>query len=653
MKYLRTLSLAAGAFGVSGLACSRDSAPTPQTSLSAVVAPLELPAATDACYHLTVWNDVSDLGDDTEVWDQPTLCASQYGANNGIRFTGICDAQAGLDDEDETNDGKNAIRLVLNDIYTGGTVDTGTPLTAGEDYINPCPAPTEGEDNGCVLVADCAQNEDTKIEFNLTVMRQASLGFFDTVVKISDVFCAAKLDCEDQNDDALTYLHDPATDADGETAVLGFTCLGGSGDAVSMYLDDLVITCRDDEGGVTRTATVDPSEGPGNVTPTQTGDDFLFGAAVNAGEGFQGSRYWNVLLGIDGSVAGETCTLETVGTVSESGLGGTPFATPEHTRYPFIQWEVVLSQDGQRACSKHPLNGDDGGVSTQYTDIDAPKLIPHKLELQATCPCWEASAVEDYLAQIRSGGPDTYSFDYETDGSEEVDLSAQSGEQWLSAEVEDQGCYFSRADEGSTYVEGMSAAQTAACIVDLRTFADDRCATNNGGCSGDTSYCMYAGPGEVQCKECGSNADCTDPNASVCDTSGYYGNPATQNLCVQCSAPLFACPTGQWCNGDGQCEAPGTWFDYGTASFALGTNEDAEAVCVANSGHAPRPYEIRSALTANFMHGVDFGITLLTGSYYGAPMDDWLPVFMWDGSQVAGPWSNNWGNGSLLVCVPD
>ena len=229
MKYLRTLTLAAGALGVSGLACTKDSVPVPQTSLSAVVAPLELPAATDACYHLTVWNDVSDLGDDTEVWDQPTLCASQYGANNGIRFTGICDAQAGLDDEDETNDGKNAIRLVLNDIYTGGTVDTGTPLTAGEDYINPCPAPTEGEDNGCVLVADCAQNEDTKIEFNLTVMRQASLGFFDTVVKISDVFCAAKLDCEDQNDDALTYLHDPATDADGETAVLGFTCLGGSG----------------------------------------------------------------------------------------------------------------------------------------------------------------------------------------------------------------------------------------------------------------------------------------------------------------------------------------------------------------------------------------------------------------------------------------
>jgi hypothetical protein len=412
MKYIRTLTLAAGALGVSGAACSSDES-APKTTLSAVVAPLDLPAATDACYHLTVWNDVENLGSSTEVWDQPVLCASQYGANNGIRFTGICDAEAGFGDEDNSNDGKNAIRLILNGIYKDGDVETGTALTEGEDYINPCPAPESGEDNGCVLLADCTQNQDTKIEFNLTVMRQASLGFFDTVVKISDVFCAAKLDCLDQEDNPLTYLHNPDTDADGETAVLGFTCLGGSGGEINMYLDDLVITCVNGSG-VTRTATVDPSAGPGNITPTQTGDDFLFGAAVNTGEGFQGSRYWNVLLGINGSVAGETCTLETVGTVSETGLDGTPFETPEHTRYPFIQWSVPLSANGALACTRHPLNGDNG-VSTEYSEIDDAQTFAHELDLTVpaepvACPCWDVGTSAAQIATIATNGG--YSVDY-------------------------------------------------------------------------------------------------------------------------------------------------------------------------------------------------------------------------------------------------
>lgn len=651
MKHLGTLTIAAGMLGVGGIACSSD-AQKGGTTLSAFVAPLDLPAATDACYRLTLWNDTENLSADTLVWDQPNLCASQYGNDNGIRFTGICDAQAGAGDQDPANDGKNAIRLVLNNVYRNGDAGNGTALTEGENYINPCPTPAGGEDNGCVLIADCEQNADTRIEFNLTVMRQATIGFFDTVVKFHDVFCAAKLDCEDRNGGPLTYLHDPNTDADGQTAVLGFTCLGGDGNEVSMYLDDVVITCRNEFGTALRTATVNPAAGPGNVTPTQGGEngDFLFGAAVNTGDGFQGSRYWNVLLGINESQPGETCTLEVVGTVSEAALAGTPFATPEHSRYPFIRWNVVLSANGARTCSRHPLNGGNG-VSTEYTDIDSPQRLAHKLELQASCPCWNAAAMSTQVAESVSGGPGTYQYHYENNPGDSVEFSISNDTQSLSAMVWEDSCYVNDGIQDSVMLSGLSSAQLSVCRADLVGFANDQCGTNNGGCSGDLSVCQYAGPGEVVCVECATSADCTDPGASVCDTSPF-ANPVTQNMCVECGAPLFACPPGQWCNADGACAAPGTWFDYGTASFQLASNEAAQAVCTDHGGHTPSPNEIQSALIAHFERGVDFGITFLDGWYYGAPFEGWLPVFLWSGS-IGGPWSNRWDNGTLLVCVPD
>lgn len=346
-------------------------------TLSVSVAPLTLPDMTDACYGLTVYNttNIASFGAATEVWTQPSLCASDYGANGGIRFTGICDAQAA----GATHD--NAIRLVVNDIYTGGSFDGGgTALIAGTDYENPCPAPSSPtEDNGCILTAPCEENADSKIEFNLTVMRNASLGFFDTIVRFQDLFCAAKLDCLDEENAPLTYLYDAGAGADGVTAVLGFACSGGDGiDDVFLYLDEISVTCSGGPSGP-RTATVDPSAGPGNVIPTQTGaSDVLFGAAVNRGEGLEGTVYWNVLLGLslDGGV-GETCTLTASGTASETELEAG--ATPDHSRYPYISWDVDLSTAAALSCTRHPLNDSNGDVETIYTSIDTPEAFEFQL----------------------------------------------------------------------------------------------------------------------------------------------------------------------------------------------------------------------------------------------------------------------------------
>lgn len=368
MRRFSTWLTAAGALGLAALGCSSSKAPGSEgPGFEISVAPLDLPLMSDACYELTVYNATGAPFDASEaVWTQPSLCASQYGANGGIRFTGICDAQAGT----------NSIRLVLNDVYQGGTFETGTALTVGEDYINPCPPAAAGEDNGCVLEAACNPNEDTKIEFNLTVMRNAELGFFDTVVRFQDVFCAAKLDCvENDGQTTLEYLYDPATQSDGPTAVLGFVCLGGSGADISMYLDDITVDC---EGG---DATIDVSGGPGNLgSPdlTQTGNAPLFGAAVNTGAGFQGSHYWNVLLGMNLDANNGSCTLTTSGTVSETEL--TDNETSAHNRYPYITWSVQLSDGATRTCTRHPLDGGNG-VATTYTEIDTPVQFDHQLAL--------------------------------------------------------------------------------------------------------------------------------------------------------------------------------------------------------------------------------------------------------------------------------
>ena len=375
MKSFGKMTLTAGALALGSVACA-DQAAAPGatgTSLSVQVAPLTLPLMTDACYGLSVYNttDVEAFSKDTLVWSQPNLCASQYGAEGGIRFTGICDASAK----------ENGIRLVLNDVYANGTArDGGKPLEEGTDYVNPCPAPAnDGDDNGCVLKAACVENQDTKITFNLTVMRNASLGFFDTIVKFQDVFCAAKLDCVEADGSTLTYLHNPNTGADGATAVLAFACTGdANASGTFLYLDQVVVTCTDLSGEVTRTATIDPSAEMGNVTPDDP-NEILFGAAVNRGDGLNGAAYWNVLMGMNlNGATGETCTVSTKAFASDVALKGG--ATPDHTRYPVIKWNVDLSFGSERVCERHPLNNSNGDVQTFYTAIDVPEQINYELE---------------------------------------------------------------------------------------------------------------------------------------------------------------------------------------------------------------------------------------------------------------------------------
>lgn len=219
------------------------------------------------------------------------------------------------------------------------------------------------------LTAECRENADTPVVFNLTVMRNARQGFFDVAIDFEDVHCSAKLDCVDD------LLHDPATGARGPTVVLGFACTSGQ-DAdgtpqdTFLYLDDVRIECTNPIA----TYTFDPTEGPGQVGGQPPG---IFQTAFYRGhEDLPGldKCYWNAAFGLDletladpGVLEGD-CWLRARGTASETAL--VDGATPDDTIYPVIEWNVQLTRaDGTLVCGENPLGAEGSGVQTTYTDF--------------------------------------------------------------------------------------------------------------------------------------------------------------------------------------------------------------------------------------------------------------------------------------------
>ncbi len=115
----------------------------------------------------------------------------------------------------------------------------------------------------------CEENADTRVDFNITLMREANQGFFDIAVTFDDIFCSAKVDCAYAGGRPIELVMGP----DGRrvpTVVWALACTDGSpGGAVAtsthLYMDDVVLDC---DG--TR-FTVSPSDGPGNVYPGGVG----------------------------------------------------------------------------------------------------------------------------------------------------------------------------------------------------------------------------------------------------------------------------------------------------------------------------------------------------------------------------------------------
>ncbi len=277
-------------------ACSKDVAqPGPRVAVD--IAPLTLPGVLGVEYALAVFNaapsnpmhdvdgNVVGAGNLGQlVWQNASVTSNQYGNGPGgaISYVGPCDASAA----------ENWVALTLRQIdvgnnngsYNGSGPVAGTmnvlddqlsavTLTPGSndgdaDFENPCDFETP-----CVVKVRCAENEDTSVVFNLTVMRDAEQGFFDVAVDFEDIFCSMKVDtCYDGNR-PIDLLFDEQGERV-ETAVIAAACSAGADEAGTvMWMSPLTVTC---DGGVS--FRLNPT---GNGVPGNQGVDVIVGGTVS------------------------------------------------------------------------------------------------------------------------------------------------------------------------------------------------------------------------------------------------------------------------------------------------------------------------------------------------------------------------------------
>jgi len=398
-------------------ACTGELPDGPRVAIE--VAPLTLTGIAEATYTLSVVNDSGDV-----VWSRQ-VTSSRYGDGAGsVSYVGPCDAE----------DNPNTVRLVVD-----GLADAQRTLVAGVDYMNPAPA-------GAPLERDvtCVEGADVAASFEISFARAARQGFFDVAVELDDVFCSAKLDCEDASGAALRLLHDD-DGARAPTAVLAFACTGGAGADTHLYLSDLTLDCG---GG--DSVTVDPSRGPGKLSAVAGSglpNAHLFDALVTRGDeqlGTYAKRYWSVALGLE-DVAG--CTLEATATASDGALDGG--ATPPGTVWPVVRWTGDFDD-----CGRHELNGADGVVAVGYTDFDGesfahsyPEATTAPVVLDGATPGTAGSSCAQLHADYPAYTSQTYWVDPDGDGG------VDPFEVWCDMDVEGGGwALFGSYANGETVV---------------------------------------------------------------------------------------------------------------------------------------------------------------------------------------------------------
>ncbi len=353
------------------LSACLDTVPIPleegQGGLELSVAPLSLPGVFGACYDIQVSNSANQV-----VWskgnpgsartgvssgDLDTLCSMQYGApGGGLTYVGACDA---------SDPGNATVRLFVDSLWAEAPGGGFAPLN---DWVNPC-TPSGG---GCAIEVDCQENADTRVDFNITVMRKAQQGFFDIGVNFSDVFCSAKLDCsyDTLGEDPLELLFNPSTGVREQTAVLGLACTAGPGQNTELQVSDVVVTC----GGASDGLQVDFVQ---NSFCLQDGNSpVVYGSAV----------------AID-TTAGATPVVEMKGTALVSNGGSFQYQALSLTgavsgREYFPSWPIGRKNSGATMMLLRELQLDKASFSAKPKDIfgtfasfiTATKLVTAKFE---------------------------------------------------------------------------------------------------------------------------------------------------------------------------------------------------------------------------------------------------------------------------------
>ncbi len=305
---------------------SRDSLPSSSVVVS--VSPLTLPGVTNAVYDLVVKTST-----DT-VWSKSSISADNYGDGAGaITYVGACDAQAG----------NHSIELTLVELQDANGV------IASSEYVNPCPSGAP-----CIQTANCVENSDTAVSFNLVVMRDADQGFFDIGVNFSDVFCSAKVDCREE----LLFVNGSRD----KTTVLGFACTSGDANSTHLYIDDLTVTCSGADPITLDMAGTKGQQGAAG------GGLIAEWAIYSDTEELSGYRkgFWNAAIALGGTAS--NCTLTTKASASQAAFAGGWSAA--NTVYPIIEFDVNIGGAADACHANQPLDGAGSGVTTSYSAGD-------------------------------------------------------------------------------------------------------------------------------------------------------------------------------------------------------------------------------------------------------------------------------------------
>lgn len=384
---LRVIALASlPAFGA--CADTGTNAPT-GPGFEITVAPLQLVGIADACYDILVENSTPDglAAAANNVVSLTNICSSQYGNNVGgdITYIATCDASVAT----------NWVTVwpkLLGADNTNLPADGDTDLDVLTDWENPCGTA------GCQLERPCQENEDTLVEFNFTIMREADQGFFDVAVNFSDVFCSAKVDCQYDGGEWIRLVHGD-NGVRTASAVVAFACTdgndAGSPGATNLYTSNVTVTCDDDGAGANPPVVYQvPTNVAGNLYTMPGGNPngpieqaivFMGTEDLQVNGTNAGKVYWNTAIGFDETgttgqpqlgAIGANCTLTFTGTASEGPLNlaaGTSFLS-----YPFVQASVTLTDGtGAMTCSQHPLD------STSFS-IAYGNTIPAAIDYRAT-----------------------------------------------------------------------------------------------------------------------------------------------------------------------------------------------------------------------------------------------------------------------------
>jgi len=383
-----TLRVSIVALALGGLAaCATDDAPPAGPALAVDVAALNLAGVGDVVWDLEVRNGATTP---ETVW-QRRVTSSGYGDGAGsASYIGTCDA----------DQNPNVVRVWVVGVYSAAVTSAGSFNSGSTDGVGAVTGtPTDFQnpttDGPLTQSVTCAENTDVAVQFDVALMRPAQQGFFDIAVNFNNICCSAKFDCCDDDDDSDSCdagedieLLFTAGSGRGRTMVLGFACTAGTGapDDTTLYMDPIAFDCTDPASGFTADFTVDPGAGAagnqctaGDMAGCAVIDDpapaeadtYLFQVGVYRGDelltdgsGSAHKVYWNVALGVTGSIG--DCALRTSATADDDAddLDGlVDGVVTLGAVYPYVTWDVPLG-----ACASEPLTFDGTGpVTTTYT----------------------------------------------------------------------------------------------------------------------------------------------------------------------------------------------------------------------------------------------------------------------------------------------